>query len=46
MRHKVRDVPLTKNPHYHEDFANLPLDVNGDGRTDFVSCAYGARFVS
>ncbi|HEV2474505.1 MAG TPA: VCBS repeat-containing protein [Chthonomonadales bacterium] len=25
---------------YRSDFADLPLDVNGDGRIDIVSCAY------
>ena len=29
-----------RNPHYHEDFADLPLDVNGDGNVDIVTCAY------
>jgi hypothetical protein len=42
-RHKVRDVPPGTNPHYHEDFADAPLDVNGDGRTDIVTCAYFGR---
>ena len=27
-QHKVRDVPRGTNPHYHEDFADAPLDVN------------------
>jgi hypothetical protein len=39
-RHKVREVPRGTNPHYHEDFADQPLDVNGDGRLDIVTCAY------
>lgn len=44
-RHKVRDVPASRpNPHYYEDFADLPLDVNGDGFPDIVTCNYfGAR---
>ena len=25
------------------DFATLPMDVNGDGQTDFVTCAYFAQ---
>lgn len=41
--HKVRDVPRGTNPHYHEDFADAPLDVNGDGRTDIVTCAYFSK---
>jgi Asp-tRNA(Asn)/Glu-tRNA(Gln) amidotransferase A subunit family amidase len=40
-RHKVREVPASgPNPHYYEDFADLPLDVNGDGRSDIVTCTY------
>ena len=42
-RHKVRDVPAGTNPHYYEDFADLPLDVNGDGNVDIVTCAYFSR---
>jgi hypothetical protein len=44
-RHKVRDVPAGTNPHYYEDFADLPLDVNGDGNVDIVTCAYFSRRV-
>ena len=37
-KHKVRDVPASgPNPHYYEDFADSPLDVNGDGRPDIVT---------
>jgi len=25
---------------YYNDFATLPLDVNGDGNTDFLTCSY------
>lgn len=39
-RHKVRDIPPAKNPHYENDFADLPIDVNGDGRMDILTCAY------
>ena len=42
-QHKVRDVSPGTNPHYHEDFADAPLDVNGDGKTDIVTCAYFSR---
>ena len=42
-RHQVRDVPVGTNPHYHEDFADLPLDVDGDGDLDIVTCAYFSR---
>jgi FG-GAP-like repeat len=30
---------------YYNDFATLPLDVNGDGHTDFVTCSYFAKDV-
>jgi len=39
-RNKVREVLPGTNPHYHEDFADQMLDVNGDGKVDVVSCAY------
>ncbi len=39
-RHKVREVPASPNPHYHQDFGDLPLDVNGDGRMDIVTCTF------
>lgn len=45
-KHKVREVPASgPNPHYHEDFADSPLDVNGDGRPDIVTCNYFGRRV-
>ena len=37
---KVRDVTSNVNADgrgYADDFMNLPLDVNGDGRTDVIS---------
>lgn len=45
-RHKVRDVRLGTNIHYHEDFADVPLDVNSDGNMDIVTCAYFSRKVA
>ncbi len=45
-RHKVREVPASgPNPHYYEDFADSPLDVNGDGRADIVTCNYFGKRV-
>ncbi|MFM7921212.1 MAG: FG-GAP repeat domain-containing protein, partial [Planctomycetaceae bacterium] len=45
-RHKVREVPASgPNPHYHEDFADSPVDVNGDGRPDIVTCNYFGKRV-
>ncbi|RLS31056.1 MAG: VCBS repeat-containing protein [Planctomycetota bacterium] len=44
-RHKVRDVLPGTNPQYHEDFADAPLDVNGDGKIDIVTCAYFSRTI-
>lgn len=44
--HKVREVAVSPNPHYYEDFANSPLDVDGDGDTDIVTCAYFSKSVS
>ncbi|RPH76825.1 MAG: VCBS repeat-containing protein, partial [Planctomycetaceae bacterium] len=45
-RHKIRDVPRGTNPHYHEDFADSPLDVNRDGNVDIVTCAYFSQRVA
>lgn len=45
-RHKVREVPpAAANPHYYEDFSDSPLDVNGDGRPDIVTCNYFGKRV-
>ncbi len=41
-RWKVREVGQV-HPKYHEDFASLPLDVNDDGRIDFVTCTYFSK---
>jgi len=30
---------------YFNDFSTLPLDVNGDGHTDFIACSYFGRNV-
>jgi hypothetical protein len=45
-QHKVRNVPLGTNPQYHEDFADAPLDVNGDGKVDIITCAYFSKTVA
>jgi hypothetical protein len=45
-RHNIRTVPRGTNPHYHEDFADLPLDVNRDGKVDIVTCAYFSQRVT
>lgn len=39
----VRDVH--RQGTYYNDFATLPLDVNGDGHTDFVTCSYFGKDV-
>lgn len=45
-KHKVREVPAAAaNPHYYEDFADSPLDVNCDGRPDIVTCNYFGKRV-
>ena len=40
-KHKFRSLHYTQN--YIEDFSDLPLDVNGDGRIDIVSCTWFAK---
>lgn len=44
-RHKVREVAPGTNPHYMEDFCDSPMDVNGDGRPDIVTCNYFGKRV-
>ena len=39
--HHVRDVE--RDGTYYNYFATLPLDVNGDGKIDFVTCRTSAR---
>ncbi|MEW4566329.1 VCBS repeat-containing protein [Tautonia sp. JC769] len=41
--YKVRDV--TQQGTYFNCFATLPVDVNGDGRMDYVTCSYFGRDV-
>jgi hypothetical protein len=42
-RSKVRDVEKVGT--YYNCFATLPIDVNGDARTDYVTCTYFSRAV-
>jgi HEAT repeat protein len=37
-KHFVREAPKTSE--YYNDFANLPMDVDGDGWTDIVNAAF------
>lgn len=41
--HKVRDVSRTGT--YLNCFSTLPMDVNGDGNMDFITCSYFDRNV-
>jgi hypothetical protein len=41
--HHVRDVARVGT--YYNDFATLPLDVNGDSHLDFVTCSYFGKNV-
>lgn len=45
-RHIVRQVLPGTNPHYYEDFADLPLDVHRDGHVDIVTSAYFRRRIA
>ncbi|HET6387237.1 MAG TPA: VCBS repeat-containing protein [Armatimonadota bacterium] len=44
--HKFREFGVWgRGPHesgYRKDFADLPMDVNGDGKIDIVSCDYSS----
>lgn len=37
-QHKFRDLPYENG--YVDNFSDLPLDVDGDGRVDIVSCSW------
>lgn len=41
--HKVRDV--AKVGTYYNCFSTIPMDVDGDGDTDFISCSYFGKNV-
>lgn len=43
-KHFVRKIPVIDN--YVDDFATVPLDVNGDGWTDVVSVTWFSKKVS
>jgi hypothetical protein len=42
--HKFRDLPYSNN--YMDAFSDLPLDVDGDGRTDIATVAWFGRKVN
>ncbi|MDQ2731806.1 MAG: hypothetical protein M3Y56_09125, partial [Armatimonadota bacterium] len=48
--HKFRDVgDWGRGPNesgYRRDFADLPMDVNGDGKVDLVTCDYASGEIS
>jgi len=41
QRHQFRELPFLNN--YIDNFSDLPLDVNQDGRPDIVSCSWFSR---
>ena len=43
VRHRFRDIEFTNN--YIDDLSDLALDVNGDGRTDVISCSWFSKKV-
>jgi hypothetical protein len=43
-RHHFRDLPFTNN--YIDDFSDLPLDVNGDGRVDIISVSWFSKRIA
>jgi hypothetical protein len=42
--HRFRDIPFISG--YVDNFSDLPLDVDGDGSVDIVSCSYFGRTLS
>lgn len=43
-KHPVREI--TEENNYYNDFSNLPIDVDGDGWTDFVTCTWYTKRLS
>jgi hypothetical protein len=42
-KHRFREIDFLNN--YVDDFSDLPMDVNGDGRIDIVSCSWFSKRV-
>ena len=40
-RHQFREIAFAEN--YIDDFSDLPLDVNGDGKMDMISVSWFAK---
>src|SRR5437899_10678034 len=40
-KHRFRQIDFTNN--YIDNFSDLPLDVNDDGRVDIVSCSWFSK---
>ena len=40
-KHRMREIPFLNG--YIDDFSNHPLDVNGDGFVDIVTCAWFSK---
>lgn len=43
-KHHFRDLPYTNN--YIDDFSDLPLDVNGDGKIDIVTVGWFSKKIA
>src|SRR5689334_20671144 len=43
-KHFVRDIK--QQDHYYHDFCELPMDVDGDGWTDVITCAWHNKRLS
>ncbi len=41
LQRRFRDIPFTNN--YVDNFSDLPIDVDGDGQIDIVSCSFFSR---
>lgn len=44
-RHFIADVDRWGGGEYYNDFASIPMDVNGDGRLDFITGSWGDRTI-
>lgn len=44
-RHLIKEVGRWANGEYWDDFSNIAIDVNGDGRMDYVTGSWGSSHI-
>jgi hypothetical protein len=43
--HQLKPPPKVRDFSYHNSYSTLPIDVNGDGRIDFVTCTWRTQLL-